>query len=722
MKIGQMPYFFDSFHVILLKFNNKGILMTIKKLVTISWIFFIAFNARAQKIDWVKAPVNPIAHSYKLEHFNLPKGVFAYKEHTFNKDGTINTTLNFDRGVKYFYENGILKYTSGQEKFEFNAQGYISEYSRPGYANIWEYTYNNKGLITTRKNNGSITSYAYDSDDRIIKMTMKDDKGKETYSTDYSYSKEGGILEITLNEQRASGNTTRIKGYKDGFEVYSINNGNRFDVQPRKEADYFAFTEIEGKQLNIQVVNNQYVSTTMAATFSLAPKDIKVYINGKPAAFIPVNVIDKKQVVLWDFYQKKYVTNPDVTVDKGKKLNLVTYNNTNTAAYAQIEKSYFGLIHEGITYTQSIFASSINHCSINEGFHFFYIEGLNTSFSIKANAPGYYEATPVANNHHLLFVKNNSGLDFSVVYLGNSLKTEFLNIEQSAKNTTYASLYHGLLIKKEIKVVLPNFNEANTNEVYAAYELTDFESNPKLKKIPTAIELTKKVPVSNIVVSNEEFAPCVSGDCRDGYGVKKIENNVLRGLFLKGKFSLYGERFYGADVYKGEFLNGIRSGYGVYYWKELNQYYYGYWRNGKVHGFGFYVKDGKLIQAGEYEDGKQKFNYLVDRKQSDIAGCEGNCVDGFGKFTYSNGDTYEGFWTGGIKEKVGHYYFKNADSQYYGSYSNGFMEGAGMYTSSSLTYIGDFVGNQLTGKGIKFFGSGIIEAGRWENGKLIIKY
>ncbi len=719
-----MPYTISNRYKLFLVAHFQMIIMKSKRIFLISWIYFIAINVHAQKIDWEKAPVNPIAFSYKLEHFNLPKGVFAYKEQTFTKDGSINTTLNFDRGVKYFYENGVLKNTSGQEKFEYNAQGYISKYSRPGASSsgIWNYKYNNKGLIIERQNEDRITTYQYDGDDRIIKESTKDGNGKESYLKDLTYKKEGDILQVTIVENINGKKTSRLEAYKNGFKMYSINEtGNRFDATLRTTNDYFTFSEIENKQINIQIENKQYVSSTMS--MPLGANDIKVYVNGKLAPFIPVNIIDRKQVVLWDFSQKKYLTHLDVTTEKNKKLNLITYNLTDTAAYAQIEKYYFGLIHEGNTYTRSVYAGEIKETSIKEGFHFFYIEGLNTSFKIKSNTPAYFKATPIEDNHHLFFVKNENGQDFSVVYKADALNTEFKKIEQSAKNTTYISLYYGLLTKKEIKVVLPNFSVAKPNEVYLAYELDKFESNPKLNKAPTTIEIAKNVPKTNVVVINEETAACVSGDCKDGYGIKKIEDNIIKGLFLKGKFSLYGERLYGVgDVYKGEFLNGIREGFGVYYYKDLNQYYYGYWRNGNVNGFGFYVKDGKLLQAGEYEDGKQKYNYLIERKQSNITGCEGDCENGFGKFNFSNGDTYEGFWVGGKQEKVGHYFFKSANSHYYGSYKDNLMQGPGIYTLPSLTYVGNFEENQLTGKGIKFYTNSAVEAGRWEKGSLLIKY
>ncbi|MEM0519074.1 hypothetical protein [Aequorivita flava] len=692
--------------------------MKFKIRFSISWIFLISITVNAQKIDWVKAPLNPMAFEYKLEHFNLPKGVFAFQDKTFNKDGSVNTALNFDRGVKYFYENGVLKTNSLQEKFEFNYQGYITKFSRPGAGNsgIWTYTYNNKGLLVEQQNQEFKTTYAYDNEDRIISQSYKDGK----FTKDYSYKKVGDILEVAIVENNNGKKTSRVEAYKDGFKVYTItSNGDRFETTPLTANDYFTFSEIENKQNNIQIENTQYVSNTMA--MPLAANDIKVYVNGKRASFIPINLIDRKQVVLWDFSQKKYLTNVDVTQERNKKLNLILYNVTDNAAYAQIEKSYSGLIHEGNTYTQSVYASGVKDTYINEGFCFFYIEALNTSFSIKTDYPGYYKAIPMTANQHLFFVKHSNGKEFSVVYKAVKLNAESKKIAQSAKNTTYVSLYHSGFPNNEIKVVLPDFNTAKPNELYAAYTLEDFENNPKLNKLTTNLPGGNNLPTTNII-ANEETDACISGNCKDGYGVKKVENNIQKGLYLKGKFSSYGERSYGADYYKGEFLNGARDGFGVYYWKDSNQYYYGYWSNGNVHGFGFFVQDGKLLQAGEYENGKQKYNYLLERKQGNIAGCEGDCENGFGKFTYSNGDTYEGFWTAGKQQRVGHYYFKSVNSHYYGSYTNNIMQGPGMYTMPSFTYIGDFEANQLTGKGIKFYSNKTVEAGRWEKGNLVIKY
>jgi len=56
-----------------------------------------------------------------------------------------------------------------------------------------------------------------------------------------------------------------------------------------------------------------------------------------------------------------------------------------------------------------------------------------------------------------------------------------------------------------------------------------------------------------VLVSN---AQCVSGDCRNGYGIYKYKNG---------------------EVYKGQFRNGVRDGYGTLTDKHNNVLYTGHW-------------------------------------------------------------------------------------------------------------------------------------------------
>lgn len=232
--------------------------------------------------------------------------------------------------------------------------------------------------------------------------------------------------------------------------------------------------------------------------------------------------------------------------------------------------------------------------------------------------------------------------------------------------------------------------------------------------------------VSNTSISTEKTVPnsdCLAGDCKDGFGKKKIEHSTVQGIFSKGKLNTIAIQDYGTGVYQGEYSNGIRNGYGIYTWNETGQTYIGTWNNGKQDGFGIVMQGDSVLQAGEYEAGKQKLNYVQPFQTGvENGNCTGNCSNGFGKFTFNNGDWYMGFFNNGQFFKLGIYYFNNEGTMYWGTYDNTKMHGSGHYYTKEYTYIGNFKEGNINGKGIKKFNSGKMEAGRFEGANLLISY
>ena len=61
----------------------------------------------------------------------------------------------------------------------------------------------------------------------------------------------------------------------------------------------------------------------------------------------------------------------------------------------------------------------------------------------------------------------------------------------------------------------------------------------------------------------------------------KIKEKMNEYNNYKGKLA-----FTGVDVYKGDFVDGYRHGYGTYFWKKTKIIYHGEWNRGKKHGTG----------------------------------------------------------------------------------------------------------------------------------------
>ena len=83
--------------------------------------------------------------------------------------------------------------------------------------------------------------------------------------------------------------------------------------------------------------------------------------------------------------------------------------------------------------------------------------------------------------------------------------------------------------------------------------------------------------------------------------------------------------------------------------------------------------------------------------------------EGIGKYTYVNGDTYEGEWDTNLRHGTGTYTYKQTGAQvilltyvinfisiqYVGQWVNGRREGTGELTFPSYKYKGNFLGDQV---------------------------
>ena len=107
-------------------------------------------------------------------------------------------------------------------------------------------------------------------------------------------------------------------------------------------------------------------------------------------------------------------------------------------------------------------------------------------------------------------------------------------------------------------------------------------------------------------------------------------------------------------------------------------------------------------------------NSVLARK----TGCEGNCVDGFGKWTYTDKTTYEGEWVGTKKHGKGIEIWPNGYI-YKGEFKNSEWSGQGILTfPNGATYEGEWANGFMNGKGTFTWSDGKQKTGVWKNGKL----
>ncbi|MEO1435056.1 MAG: caspase family protein, partial [Bacteroidota bacterium] len=159
-------------------------------------------------------------------------------------------------------------------------------------------------------------------------------------------------------------------------------------------------------------------------------------------------------------------------------------------------------------------------------------------------------------------------------------------------------------------------------------------------------------------------AQCIEGDCENGEGVYVFSSGTRHeGLFKDGQPFGFGKRYY---------ADGKR--------------YEGQW---------------KIFPKGEgtmfYPDGTRKKGIWEKLELIKDFDCKkGDCQNGTGKYTYFNGDTYEG------------------------EFANGKRHGKGkLTTNSGDIYEGDFKDNQYNGFGTLTSSKGETLSGLWSNNELI---
>lgn len=135
----------------------------------------------------------------------------------------------------------------------------------------------------------------------------------------------------------------------------------------------------------------------------------------------------------------------------------------------------------------------------------------------------------------------------------------------------------------------------------------------------------------------------------------------------QGKGYMYNSN---GDVYRGDFVNSIKDGYGELNAKTFK--YEGSFRNNKL--------DGK---------GKILFKETNDTYEGDF---QNNQINGKGVFRWNNGDVYEGEMVNG-KRTEGKYTFAKNNQVYIGEYAkDGQKEGMGkLIYSSGRVYQGEFI-------------------------------
>lgn len=146
-------------------------------------------------------------------------------------------------------------------------------------------------------------------------------------------------------------------------------------------------------------------------------------------------------------------------------------------------------------------------------------------------------------------------------------------------------------------------------------------------------------------------------------------------------------------MYIGEWIGGIRMGYGKMTWED-GTYYDGEWKYGKAEGKGFLSYNN-----GNYVKGEFKYNKLNGHGES---------------FNADVNYRYTGQWINDLQYGQGIESWGQDGSEYIGLFENGNKEGFGKYTWGDTSYfIGEWKDNKINGL-VSFFNFREFTAGLME--------
>ena len=181
----------------------------------------------------------------------------------------------------------------------------------------------------------------------------------------------------------------------------------------------------------------------------------------------------------------------------------------------------------------------------------------------------------------------------------------------------------------------------------------------------------------NSTKKKQEQSECLSGNCTDGWGNYQHINDKGQyiGFFFNGSRSGYGLYQWADAKYIGNWDTAM-NGYGVYI-KDNGDDMSGMWKDGQLNGYGTTITDGEW-KRGVFENGNMSITYNFYSNNVDKGCTAGDCESKYGRYEWSNGDYFVGFFKNG-NMLMGKYNFADGN-KYSGEFnSNNQYHGTGRY-------------------------------------------
>ena len=168
------------------------------------------------------------------------------------------------------------------------------------------------------------------------------------------------------------------------------------------------------------------------------------------------------------------------------------------------------------------------------------------------------------------------------------------------------------------------------------------------------------IALAQSIATADDF-DCVYGDCENGRGTLEFSTEFGKGQYVGdfrgGKFHGYGRlevpiSFVAKEVYKGDWLGGMRDGRGTH-WNGKGELYIGQWRNNKREGVGTIA-----YKLSRWEEDKYTEFWLKDNTENYTGEWVNDHYQGQGTFRWENGAKYEGGFFASNKHGYGTYYYQ----------------------------------------------------------------
>ncbi|MFN4284415.1 MAG: caspase family protein [Lacibacter sp.] len=111
-------------------------------------------------------------------------------------------------------------------------------------------------------------------------------------------------------------------------------------------------------------------------------------------------------------------------------------------------------------------------------------------------------------------------------------------------------------------------------------------------------------PKSALKTPDGQGTGCISGDCKNGYGVYVYNSGYYEGNFKNGYRDGFGKYYFDiGDYYVGTFRENKFNGKGTYFYTN-GERYLGEWKDQRHHGYGQLFRSDGLPEEGYWNEGK----------------------------------------------------------------------------------------------------------------------